>query len=63
MIRCKCGKFTNFGLTCSNCRNSYMSKKQDEEYDFENIEKANDEEDEIPFDEVEEFFQRSEDDD
>lgn len=61
-IRCKCGKYSNFGLTCSNCRGSYFSKKSEEvESDFEMVEKPEDEKDDISFEEVEDFFQRGED--
>lgn len=61
-IRCKCGRYSNFGLTCSNCRGSYPSKKNEEtEPDFETIEGSKDEDDEISFEEVEDFFQRGED--
>lgn len=31
MIKCKCGKFTNYGITCSSCRNSYYKKSSTEE--------------------------------
>jgi hypothetical protein len=64
MVRCKCGKYSNFGLTCSSCRGSYFTKKSEEvEPDFEMVEKSEGERDDISFEEVEDFFQREDDDD
>lgn len=35
MIKCKCGRWTNHGLTCSNCRGSNYYPKEDDYNDDE----------------------------
>ena len=29
MIRCKCGRYTNYGVTCTSCRMSFSLIKED----------------------------------
>ena len=31
MIRCRCGRWTNYGLTCSNCRQDGFSYSEESE--------------------------------
>jgi len=44
MIRCRCGVYSNFGLSCSSCRIPYSiipkntDKKRDEEEETEEVE-------------------------
>jgi hypothetical protein len=59
MIRCKCGKFTNYGLTCTSCRTTYSFLQKDydslEEEEEEEPEKEADSEEESIDDYPEEF--------
>lgn len=56
MIKCKCGIWTNWGLTCSNCKGQYYKNRK--ELDSEDEEHLEDE----FIEEEYEFFDEDEDD-
>lgn len=52
-VRCKCGKYTNYGLTCSSCRvETIGSEKQKRKGPA-----SEEETDDLPFDEEDDFIQ------